>query len=118
MVQQTCGAGPMPDLDRRNGLLAAPYAIEPVSVLVLTLIEMNFVRADHGVEDFRIARYQGFEIRLFGAGIGRRHHFIARYKDPALSPVELDSVPVIARDGHGNAVRVYGLSLEFAVHIP
>src|SRR4051794_6902729 len=53
MVQQACGAGPMPDLDWCNRLLTAPDAVEPVPVLFLALIEVNFVRTDYTVKNFR-----------------------------------------------------------------
>lgn len=86
----------MPDVYRRNGLLAGANAIEPVAVLIIAFVKVNFVRSDDSIENFGIACDERLYLALFGTGICRGDEFITRDEDPSLCSVELDPVRIVA----------------------
>ena len=118
VMQQACGAGSMTDLRGSSGNGSAADAIEPVAMLIIALVEVNFVRPDHRVQDLWIARLQRLQFGLRPGGIGSGCLRIARDEDPPLRSVELDAVRKVAADVHGHAIRVDGMSKKLAVDVP
>src|SRR3954447_10753809 len=109
----------MSNLDGSDRRLPAPDALEPVAMLIIALVEMNFVRSDDAIEDLGITRHQ--RLRLFAgrtSGITCRHGFVARNENPAFGSVKLDAVRVFARDRHPDPVCVPGFGFELAVDVP
>ena len=49
----------MAEFRGRDGLAAAEDAFEPVAVLFLAFVEMNFVGADDGLDDLGVAGGEG-----------------------------------------------------------
>src|ERR1035438_4568581 len=98
VMDETSGAGPVPDLCRRDGRFSALDTVQPIAVLIVTLIKMNLVGTDDAVEDPGVAGNQGFRSDCRYAGIAGRNHFIPGDKDPSLSAVELDAVGKVAAD--------------------
>src|ERR1700733_5837051 len=110
MVDQTSRAVPMTDFCRRDGRLSALDTLQPITVLIVALIEMNLVGADDAVEYFRIAGNQRFgSHRCLTTRIGGRNHLVAGDKDPSLSAVKFDAVGKIAADIHSDTVGVDGM---------
>src|SRR5258705_675885 len=118
VVEQAGGAGAMADLGGCGGGFAALDAVEPVTVLVVALVEMHLVGADDGVENLWIAGHEGFDLRSLAGGFGGGGHLVAGDEDPALGAVPLDAVREVAGDVHGDAVGVDGMGEEFSVDVP
>src|SRR5271165_2905274 len=85
VVDQTSGARPVAYFCRRNRRLSALDAVQPIAMLVVTLIEMDLVGTDDAVEDFGIAGYERLGSRgRFSTWIRGRDHFVPGDKDPSL----------------------------------
>src|SRR5947209_17278384 len=109
----------MSNLYRSYRRLPGSNALQPVSMLIIAFVEMNFVRPDDAIEDLGIACHERLRLcSRSGSRVAGRHSLITGDEDPALRSVEFDSVRIIARDRHSDAVRVSRFSLEFSVHVP
>ena len=97
MVQQAGRAGAVADLGGRDGGFAAPDAVEPVPVLVVALVEMDFVRADDAVEDFGSLASSGSTFGLAPWSVGVVISSRVTKIQPSV-PIELDAVGKVARD--------------------
>ncbi len=118
-VQQTGGAGAMPDLGCRHGRFARVNAIEPIAMLIVGCVDLPLRRAYHRIENFGIAGAKWKDRLCRSAeGCSRRGPGVAADKDPAFVADPLDAVFKIAGDGHDHAVGVAAVGFKGAVHVP
>jgi len=108
----------MPDLRRRGWSFPGPDAFEPVAMLVIALIQVDLVRANHAVKNLRVARHKRLQRNRLSSRIAGRDFNIAGDKDPAFGSIELDTVWEVAADVHGDAVGIDGMGEKLTVDIP
>src|ERR1700751_1435879 len=94
VMGQTSRTRPVAYFCRRDGRLSALDTIQPIAMLVVTLIKMNLVGTDNAVEDFGIAGNQRLRGRRrfpsrFPSRIGGRDHLVPGDKNPTLTAIEL-----------------------------
>ena len=84
-MEQAGGAGAVRDFDRRDRLLPRLDALQPVAVMLLALVQVDLVRADHRRDDLRVARRQRLAVLQLRDRIARGHRLVAaRHEDPAV----------------------------------
>src|SRR3954471_13045597 len=119
VMEQARRAGAMRDFDRRDRLLARADAVEPVAVMILALVEMDFVGFDHRRDDLWVAGRERLAVLQLRHRIAGGDRLVAaRDEDPALAADELDAVGEVAADDHPDAVRVDPFGAERAVDVP
>ena len=118
VVHQAGGTGAVADLGWSDGSFSRPDAFQPVSMLVVALIQVNFVRTNHTFENLRIARHQRLERNRLSSRIAWRNFRIPGDEDLSLGPIEFDPIRKVAADIHGDAIRVNRMGQKLAMDIP
>src|ERR1019366_4977801 len=97
--------------------LAGPDAGQPVEVVVVALMQMDFVRADCRVQNLGIAGVEGFAEG--GGGVaGSDFLGAASDEDPAVVTLEAHAVGELVVDDHGDAIGVFRLDMVGTVDVP
>ncbi len=99
----------MSNLGGRDGSLPAADTFQPVAMLVIALIQMNFICPNHAVQNLRIAGHQRLQSYRLAARIAGGDFNIPGHKDPSLAAVELDAIGKVPADIHGDAVGIDGM---------
>src|ERR1700733_15257440 len=98
-MDQASGACPVSYFGRCDGRLSALDAVQPIAMLIVTLIEMNLVGTDDALENFGVAGNQRLESHSrLTSWISGRDHLVASDKDPSLTAVELDAIGEVTAD--------------------
>src|SRR6476660_10495882 len=109
----------MRNLHGRYRLLPGPDAVQPVTVVILTFVEVNFVGTDDRFDNPGIARSECLAVLKFRDRIARRHRLVAPgYEYPAVGAFEPDAVCEVAAHNHSNAVCIQGFGPERTVNVP
>src|SRR5512142_330589 len=109
----------MPLVNRRYRLLARFNAIEPVPMLIIDLVEMNFIRADNRLQDPGITCIQCFGASFLCNRVARRGCIgSACDKYPSFGSFVPDAIWITSAGQHGNTIFVFSLCEEISVNIP